>query len=88
MVSMILLRALHKDISRYNAIGDEGWNLYQAGVYSNVYIDGANDDFGWKMIHADVFRPPALRMLLCVLLGTGSQLFCMVSVTLGIFQLI
>ncbi|KAJ3327158.1 hypothetical protein HDU91_004446, partial [Kappamyces sp. JEL0680] len=68
MVAMILLRALHKDISRYNTIGDE---------------DGANDDFGWKMVHADVFRPPAYRMLLSVLLGTGAQLICMLAVTLG-----
>ncbi len=65
---MILLRALHKDISRYNSIGDE---------------DGANDDFGWKMVHADVFRPPPYRMLLSVLLGTGVQLLCMFTVTLG-----
>jgi transmembrane 9 superfamily protein 2/4 len=67
MVSMILLRALHKDISRYNALGDE---------------DAAHDDFGWKMVHADVFRPPKFRMLLCVLLGTGAQLLCMITVTL------
>ena len=48
-----------------------------------LLIDGANDDFGWKMIHADVFRPPSYRMLFSVLLGTGSQLFCMIGVTLG-----
>jgi transmembrane 9 superfamily member 2/4 len=67
MVTMILLRALHKDISRYNTLGDE---------------DATSDDFGWKTIHADVFRAPAYRMLLCVLLGTGSQLLCMLGVTL------
>ncbi|KAJ3318702.1 hypothetical protein HDV06_007096 [Boothiomyces sp. JEL0866] len=68
MVTMILLRALHKDISRYNTLGDE---------------DGAQDDFGWKMVHADVFRAPAYRMILCVLLGTGAQLICMLGVTLA-----
>ncbi|KAJ3276393.1 hypothetical protein HDV01_005016 [Terramyces sp. JEL0728] len=68
MVTMILLRALHKDISRYNTLGDE---------------DGAQDDFGWKMVHADVFRAPAFRMILCVLLGTGAQLICMLGVTLA-----
>ncbi|KAI8899476.1 hypothetical protein BC833DRAFT_585481 [Globomyces pollinis-pini] len=68
MVTMILLRALHKDISRYNTLGDE---------------DGAQDDFGWKMVHADVFRPPPYRMVLSVLLGTGAQLLCMLGVTLA-----
>ena len=67
MVTMILMRALHKDISRYNALDEE---------------DGAQDEFGWKMVHADVFRPPKFRMLLSVMLGTGAQLFCMISVTI------
>ncbi|KAI8922889.1 hypothetical protein BC831DRAFT_473888 [Entophlyctis helioformis] len=67
MVTMILLRALHRDISRYNAAGEE---------------DGAQDDFGWKMVHADVFRPPAFRMLLSVLVGNGAQLLYMSSVTI------
>lgn len=67
MVTMILLRALHRDISRYNTLGDE---------------DAAQDDFGWKMVHADVFRPPVNRMILSVLLGTGAQLLCMVAITL------
>ncbi|KAJ3291850.1 hypothetical protein HK104_005769 [Borealophlyctis nickersoniae] len=67
MIGMILLRALHKDISRYNSFGDE---------------DGGQEDFGWKLVHADVFRPPAQRMLLSVLLGNGAQLFLMAAVTL------
>ena len=68
MVSMILLRALKRDISRYNTLGDE---------------DGAQEEFGWKLVHADVFRPPAHRMLLSVLIGNGIQILCMGSVTLG-----
>ena len=70
MVTMILLRTLHKDIVRYNSLDEE---------------DGAQDEFGWKMVHADVFRPPKFRMLLSVMLGTGAQLFCMISVTICIF---
>lgn len=69
MVSMILLRTVYRDISRYNAANEE---------------DGAQEEFGWKMIHADVFRPPNHRMLLCVLLGTGAQIMCMTAVTLCI----
>ncbi|KNC99316.1 uncharacterized protein SPPG_05566 [Spizellomyces punctatus DAOM BR117] len=67
MIGMILLRALHKDIARYNTFGDE---------------DGGQEDFGWKLVHADVFRPPTHRMLLSVLLGNGAQLLCMTGITL------
>ena len=69
MVAMILLRALHKDIARYNL----------AEVHEE-----AQEDFGWKLVHGDVFRPPNHRMLLSVLLGNGAQLFVMALVSLGI----
>ncbi|KAJ3065535.1 hypothetical protein HDU98_011115 [Podochytrium sp. JEL0797] len=67
MVAMILLRALHKDISRYNSFIEE---------------DGGQEDIGWKLVHADVFRPPQQRMLLSVLIGNGAQIFLMTGVTL------
>ena len=58
MVAMILLRTLHKDIARYNQI-DSG--------------EDAQEEFGWKLVHGDVFRPPRKGMLLSVFLGSGSQ---------------
>ncbi|KAG5460313.1 MAG: hypothetical protein BJ554DRAFT_7653, partial [Olpidium bornovanus] len=67
MVAMILLRALHKDISRYNQIDAQ---------------EDVQEDSGWKLVHGDVFRPPANPMLLSVMAGTGAQLFCMAVVTL------
>ncbi|KAL3895949.1 MAG: hypothetical protein SGCHY_004387 [Lobulomycetales sp.] len=67
MVSMVLLRALHKDIARYNSEEDK---------------EDAQEDFGWKLVHADVFRPPNRFMLLSVFAGTGAQLFMMSGVTL------
>ena len=67
MVAMILLRTLHKDIARYNQI-DSG--------------EDAQEEFGWKLVHGDVFRPPRKGMLLSVLLGSGTQLFCMAGITL------
>ncbi|RIB12047.1 hypothetical protein C2G38_2019993 [Gigaspora rosea] len=67
MVAMILLRALHKDISRYNQLEAQ---------------EDVQEDFGWKLVHGDIFRAPANIMLLSVLLGNGSQLFCMTTVTL------
>ncbi|KAL3281178.1 hypothetical protein HHI36_004396 [Cryptolaemus montrouzieri] len=68
MVAMILLRTLHKDIARYNQI-DSG--------------EDAQEEFGWKLVHGDVFRPPRKGMLLSVLLGSGVQVFFMTLVTLA-----
>lgn len=67
MVAMILLRTLHKDIARYNQIDLE---------------DDAQEEFGWKLVHGDVFRPPQNSMLLSVLLGSGVQVFFMTLITL------
>jgi len=67
MVAMILLRTLHKDIARYNQI-DSG--------------EDAQEEFGWKLVHGDVFRPPRKGMLLAVLLGSGTQILCMAGITL------
>nr|CAG8469448.1 276_t:CDS:10 [Entrophospora candida] len=67
MVAMILLRALHKDISRYNQLEAQ---------------EDVQEDFGWKLVHGDVFRPPSNMMLLSVLLGSGAQLYFMTAVTL------
>lgn len=68
MVAMIMLRTLHKDIARYNQI--------ECG-------EDAQEEFGWKLVHGDVFRPPRKGMLLSVLLGSGTQVFCMTLVTLS-----
>ena len=32
---------------------------------------------GWKLLHADVFRPPRHRMLFCSSIGAGVQLIVM-----------
>lgn len=68
MVAMIILRTLHKDIARYNQI-DTG--------------EDVQEEFGWKLVHGDVFRPPRKGMLLSVLLGSGIQVLMMTLVTLG-----
>lgn len=69
LVAMILLRALHRDISRYNAVDFEE--------------DVLQEDYGWKLCHGEVFRPPRKRMILAVLVGSGAQLAAVFSVTLG-----
>ncbi|TFY72210.1 hypothetical protein EVG20_g787 [Dentipellis fragilis] len=67
MVSMILLRSVSRDISRYNAID---------------LSEDVQEDWGWKLVHGEVFRTPRNPMVLSVLVGNGAQLCAMVGVTL------
>lgn len=68
MVAMIMLRTLHKDIARYNQM-DCG--------------EDAQEEFGWKLVHGDVFRPPRKGMLLSIFLGSGVQVTFMTLITLA-----
>ncbi|TDL24197.1 Nonaspanin [Rickenella mellea] len=67
MVAMIVWRSVSRDISRYNAID---------------LSEDVQEDFGWKLVHGEVFRPPQFRMVLSVLVGNGAQLCAMAGVTL------
>ncbi|CAD5235525.1 unnamed protein product [Bursaphelenchus xylophilus] len=67
MVGMILLRTLHRDIARYNQLDNE---------------EDAQEEFGWKLVHGDVFRAPRHPLLLSVFVGAGSQLLLCSSITL------
>lgn len=42
----------------------------------------AQEEFGWKLVHGDVFRPPRRAMLLSVFLGSGVQILFMSLITL------
>ncbi|KAJ6157955.1 hypothetical protein N7470_005547 [Penicillium chermesinum] len=79
MVSMILVRALRKDIARYNRL--DTFNLEDLDGTSAAVEDGIQEDSGWKLVHGDVFRSPKAPLLLSVLLGNGAQLFMMTGVT-------
>ena len=51
------------------------------------------EETGWKMIHGDVFRPPALINLFCAIVGAGAQIFATVllllsAVLIGAFKVI
>merc|ERR1712071_180545 len=63
LVANMLLRSLKNDIASYNsALLDEE-------------KDDDVDETGWKLIHADVFRPPLVNpMVYCVFIGSGVQL--------------
>ncbi|EGN99728.1 hypothetical protein SERLA73DRAFT_106457 [Serpula lacrymans var. lacrymans S7.3] len=67
MVSMILLRTVSRDISRYNAID---------------LSEDVQEDWGWKLVHGEVFRTPRYPMILSVMVGNGAQLCAMIAVTL------
>lgn len=81
MVSMILVRALRKDIARYNRL--DTFNLEDLDGTSAAVEDGIQEDSGWKLVHGDVFRSPKAPLLLSVLLGNGAQLFMMTGVTVS-----
>ena len=45
-------------------------------------LDEAIEETGWKLVHGDVFRPPAHATLLCTFLGSGVQILSMVMITI------
>ena len=71
MVAMILVRALHADIAHYNRVLTEEEKAEE------------REESGWKLVHGDVFRPPARSPLaFAVFVGIGSQLLVMTASTL------
>jgi len=73
MIAAILIRNLRRDINRYNRVAttDEEQRAEEL------------EEYGWKLVHADVFRPPSFSpMLLAISNGTGAQLLCMAFLTI------
>lgn len=65
LVISILVRNLRRDIAAYNALA----------ALADEEKDEDMDESGWKLVHADVFRPPDnYPMLFCVCVGGGVQL--------------
>mmetsp|Transcript_18835 Transcript_18835/g.34955 ORF Transcript_18835/g.34955 Transcript_18835/m.34955 type:complete len:678 (-) Transcript_18835:827-2860(-) len=63
MIAAILVRNLRRDYARYNKLATDEEKAEDL------------EEFGWKLVHADVFRPPTTRpMLFCVFVGSGAQL--------------
>jgi len=64
MIAMIVLRALYRDIAKYN----------------EENVEDAAEETGWKLVHGDVFRPPKGffgPMFLSVFVGSGTQIIAM-----------
>lgn len=73
LVWMILVRTLRKDYARYQKddMIDE--------------LDGdLGDEYGWKQVHGDVFRPPAVPMLFASLIGAGYHVFAVALITMAL----
>lgn len=71
MVAMILVRALYKDLSRYNRVATDEEKAED------------REETGWKLVHADVFRPPSRRpQSFSVLIGVSTQVFMMAVFTI------
>lgn len=67
-VGTIMIRTLKRDIAGYNELQT---------------LEEAQEETGWKLVHADVFRPPQnYPLLLSVLVGTGAQIGSAFFITL------
>merc|ERR1712232_6116 len=67
MVAMILLRTLHRDITKYNELASAEETL---------------EETSWKLVHGDVFRKPRHARWLAVSVGSGVQILGMTVVVL------
>ena len=45
-------------------------------------FDQDEEETGWKLVHGDVFRPPANVMLFSAVIGTGTQLLALITTIL------
>jgi len=67
ILTMIIVRTLRKDIARYN---------------SDDSIEEALEEYGWKLVYGDVFRPPKNTRLFSAVIGSGIQIFIMAVITI------
>ena len=71
LVAVILIKSLKRDISEYNAVKTDEERAEDL------------EETGWKLVHADVFRPPlTMPMAFSVFVGTGVQLTLMLLITI------
>lgn len=96
LVALILVRTLRKDYARYALSGgdlEDGEEYSDMDEEDGVDENGKplmkssgnavlpSEESGWKQVHGDVFRAPALLPVFAAVLGTGSQL---IVLTLGV----
>ena len=72
IIFFILSRTVKKDLDKYNQ------NITMS---DNVILD----EYGWKQIASDVFRPPIHQKTLSAFIGTGFEIFCLIIVSLILY---
>lgn len=92
-LTIILLRVLKNDFSRYMELDDEA--LEEEEVSSTALFSGrtthlCHSQSGWKLIHGDVFRFPPYSEIFCAAVGTGNQLMVLTlfHLTLALLNII
>merc|ERR1719424_1446555 len=68
IVAMIMVRTLRRDLAEYNSVEEKEELL---------------EESGWKLVHADVLRPPPLAAWLATTIGTGMQVLCMSFISIA-----
>jgi len=71
LVSMILMRILRKDYARYSKEDDVDDMERDLG-----------DEYGWKQVHGDVFRPASQPLFFSALIGTGYHISFVVLIVI------
>ena len=71
IIFFILSRTVKRDLDKYNQNATLGDNVI--------------DEYGWKQIASDVFRPPIHQKTLSAFIGTGFEIFCLVIVSLILY---
>lgn len=61
-LAIIVMRILKSDYSRYTKLDDEE--------------EADAEDYGWKLLHGDVFRFPPYKNIFCAFVGLGAQSLC------------
>jgi len=70
MIAAILVRNLRRDVARYSSLPTDEERAEDM------------EEFGWKLVHADVFRAPNYPMLISVFCGSGMQILFMCFFTI------
>jgi transmembrane 9 superfamily protein 2/4 len=72
MIAAVLVRNLRRDYDRYARVSTDEEKIED------------QKESGWKLVHADIFRPPKHPMMLAVSIGSGIQLMLMSVFTIVI----
>ncbi|KAL3901604.1 MAG: hypothetical protein SGCHY_000468 [Lobulomycetales sp.] len=66
VVSVIMMRAISRDYARYDK--------EESALLALDMDRDLGDEWGWKQVHGDVFRPPLRLGLMAALVGSGVQM--------------